>query len=83
MRTLVTSAKTASPEGIVGPWARLRALVGAGILALAGLVGMAAPAAAGPLVDPDTLQPPPPPAPSAGSTERGSSARPRSSSPRQ
>jgi hypothetical protein len=38
--------------------ARLRALVAATILALAGLVGMAAPAAAGPLVDPDTLQPP-------------------------
>ena len=77
MRTLVTSGKTASPEGVVGPRARLRALVGAGILALAGLVGMAVPAAAGPLVDPDTLQPPPPPVPSAGSTERGSSARPR------
>jgi hypothetical protein len=61
MRTLVKSARTASPEGVVGPRARLRALVGAGILALAGLVGMAAPAAAGPLVDPDTLQPPPPP----------------------
>jgi hypothetical protein len=61
MHTLVTSARTASPEGVVGPRARLRALVGAGILALAGLVGMAVPAAAGPLVDPDTLQPPPPP----------------------
>jgi hypothetical protein len=61
MRKLVTSGKTASPEGVVGPRARLRALVGAGILALAGLVGMAVPAAAGPLVDPDTLQPPPPP----------------------
>jgi hypothetical protein len=61
MRKLVTSGKTASPEGVVGPRARLRALVGAGILTLAGLVGMAAPAAAGPLVDPDTLQPPPPP----------------------
>ena len=61
MRKLVTSGKTAWPEGIVGPRARLRALVGATILALAGLVGMAVPAAAGPLVDPDTLQPPPPP----------------------
>ena len=61
MRTLVTSARTASPEGVVGPRARLRALLGATILALAGLVGMAVPAAAGPLVDPDTLQPPPPP----------------------
>jgi hypothetical protein len=60
MRKLVTSARTASPEGVVGPRARLRALLGAGILALAGLVGMAVPAAAGPLVDPDTLQPPPP-----------------------
>jgi hypothetical protein len=61
MRKLVTSARTASPEGVVGPRARLRALVGAGILALAGLVGMAMPAAAGPLVDPSTLTPPPPP----------------------
>jgi hypothetical protein len=61
MRKLVTSARTASPEGVVGRRARLRTLVGAGILALAGLVGMAVPAAAGPLVDPDTLQPPPPP----------------------
>jgi hypothetical protein len=61
MRKLVTSGKTASPEEVVGPRARLRALVGATILALAGLVGMAVPAAAGPLVDPDTLQPPPPP----------------------
>jgi hypothetical protein len=61
MRKLVTSARTDSPEGVVGRRARLRALVGAGILALAGLVGIAVPAAAGPLVDPDTLQPPPPP----------------------
>ena len=61
MRKLVTFGKTASPEGVVGRRARLRALVGASILALAGLVGMAVPAAAGPLVDPDTLQPPPPP----------------------
>lgn len=61
MHKLVTFGKTASPEGVVGPRARLRALVGASILALAGLVGMAMPAAAGPLVDPDTLQPPPPP----------------------
>jgi hypothetical protein len=42
-----------------GSWAgRGCVLVAATILALAGLVGMAAPAAAGPLVDPDTLQPP-------------------------
>jgi hypothetical protein len=61
MRKLVTSGKTASPEGVVGRRARLRALVAATILALAGLVGMAVPAAAGPLVDPDTLQPPAPP----------------------
>jgi hypothetical protein len=32
-----------------------------GVLALAGLIWMAGPAAAGPLVDPSTLQPPPPP----------------------
>ena len=31
------------------------------LLTLAGLLGMAAPAAAGPVVDPSTLQPPPPP----------------------
>jgi hypothetical protein len=61
MRKLVTSARTVSPAGVVGRTARLRALLGATILALAGLVGMAVPAAAGPLVDPDTLQPPPPP----------------------
>ena len=59
MHKLVTFGKTASPEGVVGPRARLRALVAATILALAGLVGMAMPATAGPLVDPDTLQPPP------------------------
>jgi hypothetical protein len=61
MRKLVTSARTGSPEGVVGPRARLRALVGAGILVLVGVVGMAVPAAAEPLVDPNTLQPPPPP----------------------
>ena len=39
-----------------------RALTRVGVLALAaGLIGMAVPAAAGPLVDPSTLQPPPPP----------------------
>jgi hypothetical protein len=58
MRKLITSGKTAPPKGAVGRTARLRTLVGASILALAGFVGMAAPAAAGPLVDPDTLQPP-------------------------
>jgi hypothetical protein len=61
MRKLGTFGETASPEGVVGRRARLRALVGAGILALAGLVWTAVPAAAGPVVDPDTLQPPPPP----------------------
>ena len=61
MRKLVTLCQTATPGGVVRGRARLRALVGASILALAGLVGMAVPAAAGPLVDPDTLQPPPPP----------------------
>jgi len=38
-----------------------RAVTRVGVLALAGLMWMAVPAAAGPLVDPSTLQPPPPP----------------------
>jgi hypothetical protein len=38
-----------------------RALTRVGVLALAGMIWMAGPAAAGPLVDPSTLQPPPPP----------------------
>ena len=38
-----------------------RTVTRAGVLALAGLIWMAVPAAAGPLVDPSTLQPPPPP----------------------
>jgi hypothetical protein len=38
-----------------------RAVSRVGVLALAGLLWMAGPAAAGPLVDPSTLQPPPPP----------------------
>ena len=38
-----------------------RAITRVGILALAGLIWMAFPAAAGPVVDPSTLQPPPPP----------------------
>jgi hypothetical protein len=38
-----------------------RAVSRVGVLALAGLMWMAGPAAAGPLVDPSTLQPPPPP----------------------
>ena len=37
-----------------------RAITRVGILALAGLIWMAFPAAAGPVVDPSTLQPPPP-----------------------
>jgi hypothetical protein len=37
------------------------AVTGIGVLALAGLLGIKVPAAAGPLVDPSTLQPPPPP----------------------
>jgi hypothetical protein len=61
MRKLVTLCQTATPGGVVRGRARLRALVGASILALAGVVSMAVPAAAGPLVDPSTLQPPPPP----------------------
>ncbi|MGH8837346.1 MAG: hypothetical protein ACRDWG_20495 [Actinomycetes bacterium] len=36
-------------------------IVAVGILAVAGLLGTAVPAAAGPQVDPSTLQPPPPP----------------------
>jgi hypothetical protein len=38
-----------------------RAITRVGILALAGLIWMAIPAGAGPIVDPSTLQPPPPP----------------------
>ena len=38
-----------------------RSITRVGILALAGLIWMAFPAAAGPVVDPSTLQPPPPP----------------------
>ena len=53
-----------------------RAITRVGILALAGLIWMAFPAAAGPVVDPSTLQPPPPPAPSAGPTGSRSSATP-------
>jgi hypothetical protein len=40
---------------------RSRARTRVGLLAVAGVMWMAGPAAAGPLVDPDTLQPPPPP----------------------
>jgi hypothetical protein len=48
----------AQEEGTMKPF---RAVTRAGILALAGLIWMAIPAAAGPVVDPSTLQPPPPP----------------------
>src|SRR5262245_56200105 len=60
MRKLSTFGNTAWPDGVVGRRARLRTLVGTGILALTGLIGVAGPAAAGPLIDPNTLQPVPP-----------------------
>jgi hypothetical protein len=61
MHNRVTFGMTTSPDGLVARRPRLLALVAAAILALAGLVATAAPAAAGPLINPDTLQPPPPP----------------------
>jgi hypothetical protein len=51
---------TSSGDAVRGR-APLRALVIASVLALAGLIWMGAPAAAGPTVDPSMLTPPPPP----------------------
>ncbi len=60
MRKLSTFGNAAWPDGAVGRRVRLRTLVGTGILAVTGFIGVAGPAAAGPLIDPDTLQPVPP-----------------------
>jgi hypothetical protein len=61
MRRRVRLGHTTSSGSVVRGRAPLRALLGASVLAVAGLIWMAVPAAAGPLIDPSTLQPPPPP----------------------
>jgi hypothetical protein len=61
MPKLARPRQTTSSGSVVRGRAPLRALVGASVLALAGLMWMAVPATAGPLIDPSTLQPPPPP----------------------
>jgi hypothetical protein len=61
MRKLARPRHTTSSGDAVRERAPLRALVIASVLALAGLIWMGTPAAAGPLIDPSTLQPPPPP----------------------
>lgn len=61
MRKLSMPGQMAPLGSVVRAGARLRALAGASVLAVTLLVSTAVPAAAGQLVDPSTLQPPPPP----------------------
>jgi hypothetical protein len=61
MRKPVLFGPTASLGGVVRGRVRLRVLAGASVLAVASLIWMALSVAAGPLIDPSTLQPPPPP----------------------
>lgn len=60
MHKLSTFGNVPWTNGIVRRRVRLRTLVGTAILVLIGLIGAAVPASAGPLVDPNTLQPVPP-----------------------
>ena len=60
MHKLSTFVFAPQPSSVMRRPARLRMLVGLAILALTGLIGAAVPAAAGPPIDPNTLQPVPP-----------------------